>query len=265
MKICDKSFNFYDDNSVLEIGAITTIGDRNEQQDCIGYEIKPDEIIAVLCDGMGGHAGGGIASQLVVEHMLNSYSASYPQTSINDFFVENAIKLDKEVSELSNEDNTKMYAGTTIVSVIIRERTLYWLSVGDSRIYLFRNGKLARPTIDHNYSLLLDEQYASGEISTEDYSKEAHKGQMLVSFLGVGGLPMIDFSSTPFELISGDAILLTSDGMYRNLPEDEICTIIQNYTVPEDAVIEMEKRATKHAKATNSKRDNASVLLLKIK
>ena len=264
-KICSNNFNVNENNQKFDFGAITTIGNREEQQDCIGYDIKSNKMIAVICDGMGGHEGGEIASQTAVERLLTEYYSLLPFHDIDQFFVESVIAIDGEISRLTKDDGTPLMAGTTIVAVIIIENQLHWLSVGDSRIYLYRNGELVRPTVDHNYSLLLKQRLLDGEITEKDYQKESEKGSMLISFLGKGDLPMIDYSSTPLSLFQGDVILLSSDGMFKNLSEKDICKIIKNYDSAEDAVIEMEKRATKQARIDNKKRDNVSLLMIKIK
>ena len=82
-------------------------------------------------------------------------------------------------------------------------------------------------TRSHNYNLQLDALYRNGKISLEDLSSERQKGKALISYLGIGGLPIVDISSSPCLIQEDDIVLLCSDGLYKSLEERQILAVIQ--------------------------------------
>ena len=177
--------------------------------------------MAIVCDGMGGTEEGAKASRIAVEstqEMLKNYLAKSKGKRIVEFLAETMTTLDSRVSMALG----KQRGGTTAVAALIYEGRLYWFSAGDSRLYIIRNGELVQATRDHNYFLRLDEQLSTGEITEEVYKQEAARGEALISYMGVGGLSVYDLTNVPFELREGDILLLTSDGLYKAIPEELI-------------------------------------------
>lgn len=254
-----------DENSFFEFALFSTIGDRGEQQDSSGFELKMEEGLLVLCDGMGGHEGGKQASSLAVGELLKAYQYNYPSEKIEHILKEAVVEADTKISNFVRESGERMMAGTTLVAAHIKERALCWLSVGDSRIYLQREDELEQITVDHNYELLLAEKRMAGEITPAQYESEMERGEALISFLGIGGIPRMDISQPALQLRSKDKILLTTDGLYKLLSSEEINRIIANFTNIEEAVQALELKARRIAKEKGISRDNMTVALIKMK
>lgn len=252
-----------DENAVFEVAVLSALGDREEQQDSAGIQLKTDEGLVVVCDGMGGHAGGQTASTLATEVFLNSYLSEYPCGDIRSWLIDTVNDADSRVAKLQTAEGTPMNAGSTAASVFIRGDNLFWLSVGDSRIYLFRNGELVRATADHNYATLLQHQLDTGEIDDAAYQEKIGQGEALVSFLGMNGIPYMDANDVPFALQCGDKILLTTDGLYKLISDEGIKNILTNFENAEDALTALEMKARKIGKTTV--RDNMTVALIKVK
>ena len=83
-----------DENSVFQLAALSVIGDRPDQQDSFGYSLRQDEGLVVVCDGMGGHEGGKVASELAVQNVLTRYSETYRTSGHMDMLIETAQKAD---------------------------------------------------------------------------------------------------------------------------------------------------------------------------
>ena len=132
------------------------------------------------------------------------------------------------IANLTDDAGEPLKCGTTVTSAILRDRRLYWASVGDSRVYLFRKGKLSRLSNDHSYNLMLSEQFAAGEISEIDMFFNKHRNA-LISYIGIGGLGLMDVSWEEENLEKGDMTLLCSDGLYHALRDDEIETALNVY------------------------------------
>lgn len=259
------NFQMYDENAFFSLAIFSVIGDRDEQQDSVGYELRSDEGIVAVCDGMGGHAGGKLASSMAIDLLLKAYNSVYPCQDIHEMLIDTVEAIDKKISLLIDEDGNAMQAGSTIVSVVLKGNALYWISVGDSRIYLLRNGELVQATQDHTYQILLDEQLSTAQISEMEYNIESQKGEGLVSFLGVDGLPKIDSNDNLLTLQKNDRIILMSDGLYKLLADDEIGRILSNFNNIEDALNALEFKVQKAARNKGVKRDNMTLALIRVK
>lgn len=254
-----------DENTVFSMAILSVIGDREEQQDCFGYSLQAEEGIVAICDGMGGHAGGQKASNTAISHLIGNYDNNYPVLAPDVFLRAETDTIDSEIKAFLTDDGVNLNAGTTLVCVFIRDKQLYWMSVGDSRLYLYRSGQLVQVTQDHVYQIVLDGLLEKGEITQLEYVREEVKGEALISYLGIGNLQLVDNNTTPFTLKSGDKLLLMSDGLYKSVPDSEIKTILENFTNSSDALQALNLKAEKNAKKTFLNRDNTTVSLLQIK
>ena len=209
----------------LDCGMASLIGTRPTQQDCLYSTVRGSKAMAIVCDGMGGLQGGEQASHSAVKRFVRDYqkrNRSFPPSA---FMPVAANRMDQAVHNLKDKNKEPMHAGTTVVAVIIEENRLYWLGVGDSRVYLIRGNRMRALNRDHNYRMRLDEALSQGIITEEIYRKEERKAEALISYIGKGGLTLIDYNAEPFYLQNGDRILLCSDGLYRTLDNSKIMDI----------------------------------------
>ena len=254
-----------DENAAFCVSVLSVIGDRADQQDCFGFSMQTEEGIVVVCDGMGGHAGGQKASNLAVQKLLEDYEDRYPIAFPDLFLEEEVRKIDREIHSFGLENGEPLQAGSTIVSVFIRDRRLYWMSVGDSRLYLYRNGELVRVTQDHIYKTVLDERLSAEEITRVEYKREECRGEALISFLGIGDLQLVDNNTAPFSLKPDDKLLLMSDGLYKLLSDEEIASLTDNFRNISEALQAINLTAEKKAEKQSLQRDNMTVALIRIK
>lgn len=200
----------------------TGIGRRETQQDAGYAAVCDSEVLALLCDGMGGMAGGEKASRAAAEKFAAVYESSGQSADCQ--WMEDAIEqADDLVFSLKGEDGEPLGAGTTLVAVHITGDMLSWVSAGDSRLYIVRGQHMEQITTDHNYFFQLDSMLRDGEINREQYRAEAGDGEALISYVGMGGLEWKDLSTAPFPLLPGDTLLLCTDGLYRTVSDQEIC------------------------------------------
>lgn len=219
-----------DNNNIVVIGKSSVIGKRKEQQDAIitddDYSYRENKkAVAVLCDGMGGLNGGAIASQICTAILYQEFSNWNDMDNIPMFYRTVIPKLDMEVNALTDDNGAPLHAGTTMVSVVVKKDLLYWASVGDSHIYIIRNGEMLCITEEHNLMMLLKESVIRGEI-TEEEANNNPKKEALISFIGMGGVKYVDMNAKPFQLLPGDYVVLCSDGLYRSVTDDEMMNII---------------------------------------
>lgn len=197
------------------------LGARKNQQDC--FAVSPPELakehglLMVVADGMGGLSDGDKISQAAVGAALNAFF------SINGTPEQVLLGLlayaNRAVYRLSGSDGT-LTGGTTILMGLLKDNMFYYLSVGDSRICLYRDGQLYQLNREHIYRMDLALSAVNGEISIgEVYSHQ--KGDGLTSYLGMGTLKYIDLPAKPLALLPGDKIILMSDGVYNALTTEE--------------------------------------------
>lgn len=254
-----------EENTAFQFTALSIIGDREEQQDSIGYLLKNDEGLVVVCDGMGGHKGGKIASDLAVQVFIECYSNNCFDCYNSDGLIEAAHRADEMISQLKDQYGDFLKAGSTLVSILIKNKKLLWCSVGDSRAYLIRNSEMVQLTQDHNYHTVLVEKFNAGLIDTIQFEKEDERGEALISFLGIGNLRLIDYNITPFELQKDDKIIIMTDGLYKIVNDSEIARILDNFNNIDETVLALEMKAKKNTKNLQFSRDNMTIAVIKIK
>lgn len=218
------------DDCGLSIGKVHGIGARSMQQDSFGISdliediIQDKGVMAVLADGMGGLSDGERASMATIISCLNYFDTHPMVESVQEELVAMAENANIEVKEVLG--GSRGTSGSTLIAVVVKERQLFWVSVGDSRIFLYRDGELTQLSKDHNYAADLQERVEAGEITEEEALSDPQRNA-LTSYIGIDYLDKIDCCDGPLELFEGDRILLTSDGVYNTLTTEEITDLMQ--------------------------------------
>ena len=233
-----KTQSVYSKSPLLEevdIGASKNIGARDYQQDSYAIpdtysrdEHESKGYLCVLCDGMGGLSGGDIASSVCSKKLIADYYAEW-QDNVEEFFRNKIEELDEIVYTLKDKKGNALRAGTTLVSCLIRKNKLYWASVGDSRIYLFRDREVVQITRDHNYALELASRVENGLMSADEAMSHPDR-EGLISFVGRGKISILDLESEGIELQKGDIALMCSDGLYGALSMREMRDIVYEHS-----------------------------------
>lgn len=240
----------------VSIGQVHHIGQRADQQDAFGIQSSQDGILAVVSDGMGGLSDGDKVSRKAVSVMMESVDLTAADPGENPLYA--ALRnTNQQVIQMLGPD--KLYkSGATLLAVIVQERGFHWLAVGDSRIYLYCAGHMFQLNREHIYMQKLIQQGVNGEISLQQSGSDSQKDR-LVSFLGMGRLEQIDGSFRPVRLMSGDKLLLMSDGVFNTLSEEEIIQILETSENGEEAADLLERRVIA---AGNPRQDNFTCVIL---
>lgn len=175
-------------------------------------------LLAVLADGMGGHVGGALASNMVCGVFLETFAKGEADL---------VKRLSRCLETANDAVNAKVTAnpqlngmGSTFVAVAFGRDGAHWISVGDSPLYLMRKGELTRVNEDHSLAPLLDKMAADGRMSLEDAKSDPRRHYLRSAVTG-DELELIDASKRPLALEKGDIVLLASDGILT-LTDDEI-------------------------------------------
>jgi serine/threonine protein phosphatase PrpC len=234
-------------------------GDRPYQQDQVELIPHPRVagcVLAVVADGMGGRSGGRKASDqvlLTARQLFERYAPDLqPASTLLRQIVEDAHTVIK-LTAISSEQEPH----STVAAFLINPRgDGAWIHAGDSRIYLFRKGRLVRRTRDHSYVEVLIER---GEL-TEDEATRHPQANILVGCLGMRATPPpIDVHEME-PLGAGDALLACSDGLWHYFTPEELGAVIAEQS-PREAVALLVSEARQRAHGTG---DNLSLALLKL-
>lgn len=211
----------------ISLGKIHDIGRRDYQQDSFGQTavLRNTGILAVLADGMGGLSGGERVSQKIVMEVL-TFGSTLQANQVPTALPGMVAGINRAVNQMLGPKGLYT-SGSTVVSALITGNALRWISVGDSRVYLYRDGQLSQLSRDHD--LLQDwmPDILEGKRSMAEALRDPN-GRKLTSFIGMGELRHVDYNRTPIPLLPGDRVLLMSDGVYGTVSDAEMAAILRD-------------------------------------
>jgi protein phosphatase len=202
-------------------------GARDEQQDAYAcFDPAAENVphagfLSVVADGMGGMRLGKEASEAAIRAFLDAYAEKTEDETIPDALRRSAFEANASVLKLADEHGIRGETGTTLIATVIREDELYWISVGDSRIYRLDGQSITQLNAEHNLKSKLERLAARGLVDKEEANTHPQRDALL-SYIGIEELTEIDMPQTPMNLPHDCCILLCSDGLYRTLSDNEI-------------------------------------------
>lgn len=238
----------------MQAQALTDIGRKRQvNQDYIFASTKPVGVfpnLFILADGMGGHKGGDFASKYLTETMVGFVSRSQSPDIVR--VLRNAVNLSNTmILEKSHSDEALRGMGSTLVAGVIRDDVLTVANVGDSRLYVIRDG-ITQVTRDHSY---VEELVESGKI-TRDSDEYYKKKNIITRAVGTDETVSADFFEV--DLIEGDHILLCSDGLTNMVDDDTILAVISRH-----GSIQYKAKTLIDTANANGGNDNIAVILIK--
>ncbi|MEM8802492.1 MAG: protein phosphatase 2C domain-containing protein [Pseudomonadota bacterium] len=206
-------------NIKYDVASVLNRGCRDYQEDAIAtdFPIGADFGYAVLSDGMGGHAAGDVASKIVVTEVFSelkfqSSDVEGLEKNVGDVLKCAAVSANECMSaHAANNPQTAGMGATLVAPVFIRD-TLFWISIGDSPLYLMRGGRLRQLNEDHSLGPHIDYMVRSG-MMPEDIGRNHPDRNALTSVLIGETIERIDCPDRPFKLKDGDVLIVASDGL----------------------------------------------------
>lgn len=194
----------------------------------VGYPAIP--ACFVIADGMGGHKCGEVASKQAVDSVCDYLlKANWDTEDISELLRNTIATVNDEIYNFSILDESTQGMGTTLIIAVLRDRKLYIGHVGDSRVYLIRNGGIQKLTWDHSF---IEELVKNGSI-TKDEAVNHPKRNLITR--AVGYEPGLQVDTYEIDINDDDIILLCTDGLTNMLSEDEIMDVIINIEDPQIA------------------------------
>ena len=214
------------ENILPEIGKVHGIGSRSYQQDSLGSTpvLNGKGILAMVADGMGGLADGDQVSQQIIMNGLN-YGAAMTSVAGDNPLLNMVSGITEAINRMLGPE--RIYkCGSTLIAVLVVRGRFHWISVGDSRIYLFREGYMNQLNTDHDLMQCWMPEVLAGD-RTYDEAEQNPDGRKLTSFIGMGELKHVDYSRMAIRLKKGDRLVLMTDGIYGTVPPEAIAEILK--------------------------------------
>jgi len=229
---------------------------RPTNEDAYGFSVESG--VFLVCDGMGGAAAGEIASSLAIDEMLRSLGSRHPsnreagETPMPQLAEEAVFSTNQAIFSRSQRNERLSGMGTTLVGLVVEERRVWVVNVGDSRCYRLRARRLEQITQDHS---LVEEQVRLGRMTRAEALRSPLKN-VITRALGTQNRVTPDI----FELEAepGDLFLLCSDGLTRELSDSLIESLLLAELSPEQhcaRLVNAAKKAGGH--------DNITCLLVR--
>ena len=249
----------------LEIASCTDPGMvRSHNEDSIAADAANG--LVVLADGMGGYNAGevasGMATTVIITEMQQILTAARPydidqrnnQEIATRLVREQVLKANTSIYQAAQSQPQYAGMGTTLVTCLFFDNRILVAHLGDSRLYMLRDGKFSQVTRDHS---LLQEQIDSGIITAEQAKKAAHKN-LVTKALGID--PSVEPEIHEYPTKPGDIYLLCSDGLCDMVEDDDIGMTLQalgaNLKLAAQQLVQMAN--------DNGGRDNVSVILVRV-
>lgn len=243
-------------------------GNRDFQEDAVVscYPVGAGFGFTVLSDGMGGHIGGDLASKICVcqfqEFLLES-------TRNLAKFRERAVGVLKQAVDRANDalamqiETAPEYRGmgATLVGIVNFDEQLYWASVGDSLLLLYRAGKIFRLNADHSMAVEIDEMVKNGKLSACEAEDHPDRS-VLTSALTGSRISKIDLANESVKLVPGDVLIVASDGLQYLSQQEIIETVEQFLGAPSQTIAREFESAIQ--RLDHEEQDNVSMSIVKV-
>ncbi|SEL90294.1 Serine/threonine protein phosphatase PrpC [Roseovarius azorensis] len=243
-------------------------GQREYQEDTLAVDFTAGAGMGfiVLADGMGGHSAGDVASKIVVteifsELKMRADDAEQLESDIGKILHAAVSGANECIGRMASESPRMQGMGATLVAPIVIDNRLYWISVGDSPLYMFRGNRLFRLNEEHSVKRRMAQLVDRGEMAREVADEHPDRG-CLTSVLIGSTIPEIDCRDTPVELRHDDIVIAASDGL-QFISDLEIARIVyESRTLPS---AEISARLVKRITDLNDPdQDNLSLCVLKV-
>ena len=208
---------------------------RENNEDKFEYFLPEDDatlasrgLVFLVCDGMGGHAAGQIASELTAKTVIDVY-LNHPSSEATVAIAGAVHAANRFVLDVARAVPSRRGMGTTLSGLVLLQDQAFTVQVGDSRVYRLRAGEMAMLTHDHTY---IEEAIRLGTMTPEEAEKHPYKH---VLTRAVGTEDSVNPDIEVHDSKPGDLYLLCSDGLLNHVGDDQIADVMRNYNPSEIA------------------------------
>lgn len=241
----------------IEHADLSLVGNREDNQDRVSVAANDRAAFLMVIDGMGGHSDGSRAADTALKSLLDSFhQTSAPLFDPLGFLHMALSKAHDDVARLGSGQSIDARPRATIAVCLVQEGAAFWAHVGDSRVYLLRQGKVIERTRDHSHvELLLRE----GKITENEIANHPMRNFVECCLGGDPAIPEMTIGSRR-KLQPGDVLLLCTDGIWANLRDEDIGGFFRDDSQQLRAWLEALGRRAVQASAPFSDNSTAAVL-----
>lgn len=240
-------------------------GERERQEDASlfskihGKNGNSTGLLVLVADGMGGHTAGERASKLAIKTFVKQFKSG--GKTLRNRLNQSMTAANDALARESGRNPELDGMGTTLLAVAVMGNRIQWISVGDSMLYLLRDGALKRLNDDHSFRPFLREMVENGELSEEKAAIHPFRN-LLRSALSGTKIELTDSPERPLDLRDGDLIIAATDGL-QTLPDEEITSVL-NVVANRNARTQAEALLRAVRKRKNKKQDNTTVAIVRV-
>ena len=208
-------------------------GRRDYQEDSYAFRVLEDadtrSVIIALADGMGGHVGGAVASQIAVATISDPAPSTLSPENLRsiDYLSQQIENANTAIANKLDEDPGLKGMGCTLVVLSITEQGYLFASVGDSPLWIYRNGEFIRLNADHSMVPVLEDLVAAGRMSAEEARHDPGRNALRSALTGAE-INLLDVSDKFIPMQRDDILVLASDGL-QTLPDAQIVQLIKSH------------------------------------
>jgi len=233
---------------VVSYALLSKTGDRKNNEDSVDVCQQDGKYLFALADGLGGHSSGDIASALVISKAIEVYKNAQSEDCLAQCFT------DAQNALLDEQKQRNIDMKTTLVLLSISGERADWGHIGDSRLYVFDNGRTVSRTNDHSVPQMLVQ---TGELREKDIRFHPDRNRLLRVMGTQWDSPRFELSSAQAST-PGLSYLLCTDGFWELMEEKEMCRYMKLSRSPNEWLAIMEKKVLKNGKGKNM--DNYSAI-----
>lgn len=241
----------------MDYAFLTDAGGRSVNEDFVTVAKYNEQRCYILCDGLGGHGCGDVASSAVASHAAKLFEekGDYPG------FIDDAYNMSQNMLlDMQQEDEAQRDMKTTMVILVVSDEQIKWAHIGDSRLYhIFNNGEKYERTRDHSVVQLMADM---GEIKEADIRKHADRNKILRALGGEWAKKSYDKSAILERDSSKHAFALMSDGFWENIEDEEILALQKTSDSCDAWLKSMEQIVRQRADMSNA--DNYSAICVRV-
>ncbi len=180
---------------------VSLLGDNDDGKACS---------LVIMADGMGGHAAGNVASNMVVATFNKAFQSEFNGRDVPDSLTSALNRANQQIHDSISETPALRGMGCTMVSAYLEDNNLYWVSVGDSHLYIIRDRELTKQNADHSYGAYIDMMKEQG---MEIEEQAGMSRNMLMSAMTGEEISSIDCPTSAVKVKPGDRLIIASDGL----------------------------------------------------
>jgi serine/threonine protein phosphatase PrpC len=242
----------------LDCARITAVGARSSNQDALASDSQDELTCFVMADGAGGHEGGEVASKLVIDAILEKFmrDASFSARALSSY-------IDWAIAKVaqSKKGDLRLQSMSATMTTLLIDRSNHcalWAHLGDTRLYMFRHGKIVTVSKDHS----LAQRFVDAGYAKYEEIRQHPQRSMLFAAIGAEGDTRPEITQQAVDLQKGDAFLLCTDGFWEWVMEADMEESLRAANNSSEWLSTMNLIAEKNVGALNKNRDNFSAFTI---